>query len=241
MTDIGLSEDAGNDWTDAELTASVDAYLQMLIAEQSGTPYSKAEVNRTLRAGSLSARTKGSVEYRMGNISAVLVDLGQQWVEGYKPAKNVGDRVRERILTILRERGIQAVPLQPTPPGHALDRMVSRIRHTGIPSKPAGAPEPKRVSVEQLVYLRDPAVAAWVLGQACGICEACSVPGPFSTSDGFPFLEVHHVRPLAAGGSDTVFNAAAVCPNCHRRFHLSSDRSEYTEQLYSQCSRLVRE
>src|SRR4051812_29486494 len=102
MTEMPLPEDGSNDWTDAELTAAVDAYLHMLEAEQSGTSYSKADINRALREGALSLRTKGSVEYRMGNISAVLIDLGQPWIEGYKPAKNVGDGVRERILTILR-------------------------------------------------------------------------------------------------------------------------------------------
>lgn len=31
--------------------------------------------------------------------------------------------------------------------------------------------------------------------------------------------EVHHKVPLSAGGDDTVENAIALCPNCHRKAH----------------------
>nr|WP_275041241.1 HNH endonuclease signature motif containing protein [Halomonas meridiana] len=43
---------------------------------------------------------------------------------------------------------------------------------------------------------------------------------PFNRkSDGSPYLEVHHRKPLAEGGDDTVANAIALCPNCHRAAH----------------------
>jgi hypothetical protein len=57
---------AGDDWTDSELRAAVAAYLEMLQAESTGHEYSKTAANRELRAGPSAARTKGSVEYRMG-------------------------------------------------------------------------------------------------------------------------------------------------------------------------------
>jgi 5-methylcytosine-specific restriction protein A len=38
-------------------------------------------------------------------------------------------------------------------------------------------------------------------------------------SDGNPYLEVHHWIRLADGGEDTVNNAIAACPNCHRQQH----------------------
>ena len=37
----------------------------------------------------------------MQNISAVLDDLGQPWIEGYKPARNVGEAVRVRLGLML--------------------------------------------------------------------------------------------------------------------------------------------
>lgn len=98
-----------DEWSDAELEAAVEAYLGMLAAEQANHPYSKAEINSGLREGQLSGRTKGSVEYRMQNISAVLLELGHAWLPGYKPAHNVGLGVKQRLLTILKRHGIEAV------------------------------------------------------------------------------------------------------------------------------------
>ncbi|WP_342542729.1 HNH endonuclease signature motif containing protein [Paenisporosarcina sp. FSL H8-0542] len=34
-----------------------------------------------------------------------------------------------------------------------------------------------------------------------------------------PYLEVHHIKRLADNGEDSVENAIAVCPNCHRELH----------------------
>uniref|UniRef100_UPI003D06D395 HNH endonuclease n=1 Tax=Alcaligenes faecalis TaxID=511 RepID=UPI003D06D395 len=61
---------------------------------------------------------------------------------------------------------------------------------------------------------------AEVLERASGSCEACKEPAPFKRkSDGTPYLEVHHRIQLAHGGEDTVENAIALCPNCHRKAH----------------------
>lgn len=47
----------------------------------------------------------------------------------------------------------------------------------------------------------------------------CKQPAPFLTKKQFPYLEVHHWNPLANGGEDSVENAAALCPNCHKQAH----------------------
>lgn len=79
---------------------------------------------------------------------------------------------------------------------------------------------PPRQEVRATVYTRNPDVAAEVLERAEGSCEKCSKPAPFRRrSDNTPYLEVHHRKPLAAGGHDTVRNAIALCPNCHRQAH----------------------
>jgi len=46
--------------------------LEMLGRELAGEPNNKAEVNRVLRAGPLHARSQGSVEFRMQNISSFM-------------------------------------------------------------------------------------------------------------------------------------------------------------------------
>jgi 5-methylcytosine-specific restriction protein A len=69
-------------------------------------------------------------------------------------------------------------------------------------------------------YLRNADVVAEVLRRAKGVCERCKKTAPFlRKSDGSPYLEVHHLRQLANGGEDTVENAIALCPNCHRELH----------------------
>jgi predicted HNH restriction endonuclease len=70
------------------------------------------------------------------------------------------------------------------------------------------------------IFKRNPDVIAEVLVKANGVCEKCESPAPFSrASDGTPYLEVHHKIRLADGGEDTVENAIAVCPNCHKELH----------------------
>lgn len=59
--------------------------------------------------------------------------------------------------------------------------------------------------------------------------------------DGLPYLEVHHVMPLACHGSDTPSNAVALCPNCHRRCHYAIDRDQFKLALYENIPRLILE
>lgn len=66
---------------------------------------------------------------------------------------------------------------------------------------------------------RDPAVTEYVKLRANGLCDLCDQPAPFKTSVGEPYLECHHVKYLSKGGSDTIDNAVALCPNCHRKIH----------------------
>lgn len=82
------------------------------------------------------------------------------------------------------------------------------------------SPFPQRVEVYTTAYLRNADVIVTVLRRANGSCERCKQKAPFlRRSDGNPYLEVHHLKPLSEGGEDTVENAAAICPNCHREAH----------------------
>jgi hypothetical protein len=89
-----------------------------------------------------------------------------------------------------------------------------RRARLGRPQKP----EVRRQTVE--VFVRNVYVVAEVLERAGGECELCGKPAPFlRATDGRPYLEVHHRVRLADGGDDTVENALALCPNCHREQH----------------------
>jgi hypothetical protein len=77
----------GRDWTPEEANLVVADYFAMLAAELSGSEYSKADHNKELRP-LLNGRTKGSVEFKHQNISAVLLEMGLPYIPGYKPARN---------------------------------------------------------------------------------------------------------------------------------------------------------
>lgn len=82
------------------------------------------------------------------------------------------------------------------------------------------SPLPTKVQVVSHTYRRNSDVVAEVRKRAKGKCELCKKDAPFlRKSDGSPFLEIHHIVTLADGGRDTVANATALCPNCHRKVH----------------------
>ena len=89
-------------WTDKELKQSILAYFQMLNYEKQKTPYVKIEFNRKLQA-KLPDSTQSSIEYRWQNISSVLNDHKLTYIKGYKPAKNVGANVKERIWKSIKD------------------------------------------------------------------------------------------------------------------------------------------
>jgi 5-methylcytosine-specific restriction protein A len=81
------------------------------------------------------------------------------------------------------------------------------------------SPMPEQQIVLARIFRRNPDVIAEVLLRAKGVCEGCTEAAPFLRADGRPYLEVHHLQPLAERGADTVENAIALCPNCHRERH----------------------
>lgn len=91
-----------DDWSREEVEAIVSDYLQMLLGERRGEIMNKAEHNRKLR-NILTTRSRGSVEFKHQNISAVLQELGYPWIEGYKPRVNVQDLLREVVEERLSE------------------------------------------------------------------------------------------------------------------------------------------
>ncbi|AQT04739.1 hypothetical protein A0U91_07080 [Acetobacter persici] len=97
--------------------------------------------------------------------------------------------------------------------------------------KPKGQESPSAQAVTVKKYIRDPKVAAYVLKVAEGICGYCEKTAPFNRVDGSPYLETHHIKPLAEGGADTVENCVALCPNCHRAIHSSGDRNKRLVKL----------
>jgi hypothetical protein len=86
----GETEDAlatRQPWSRDEVDLIVVDYFLMLRAELAGEPCSEADHNNELRP-LLDNRSKQAVELQHQNISAVLVEMGLPYIDGYKPARN---------------------------------------------------------------------------------------------------------------------------------------------------------
>ncbi len=68
----------------------------MLVLELNGQRYSKKE-HRSVLATKLDGRSDGSIEFKHANTSAVLVQLGYPFINGYKPRYNVQQLLREVV------------------------------------------------------------------------------------------------------------------------------------------------
>ena len=219
-------------WTEEELEASVMAYMDMQKKEMRNEHYIKKNyyINLSERFG----RTEKAFEYRMQNISYVMSLMGRRWISGLKPAKNVGTNQIEIIERLISKvEGKNYV-------GQAIFEALVRVyanKNSSI--KPKGEKSPSPITGQVTRYPRDPKVKAWVINEANGYCENCDSKAPFYTFDGVPFLEVHHLKHLADGGSDTVTNTVALCPNCHREFHYGQNMTVNLEKLYSKNKRLI--
>ena len=227
-------ESIDNNWDEAEIKAAVFAYLEMLGLEKQGEPFKKTSYYRKL--AEKYNRTQKAFEYRMQNISYILSLMGKDWIEGLKPAKNVGTKVGEQI-----ERFINMYEKVDRPLVVAFEIKANEAAKKQAKTPPKGNSTPEKNNSTVTQYKRDPEVKGWVLRNSKGQCENCDSPAPFLNVDNEPFLEVHHVKKLADKGSDTIENAIALCPNCHREFHYSKNKSELVQKIYKKVFRLKHE
>lgn len=226
----------GQVWSDEELEASVEAYIDMLDKERRGEPYLKKTYYQELadRFG----RKESSPEFRMQNISYVYALMGRRTVKGLLPAKHVGADVAKRIeKAIQKTEGISLEPILNVPTTSSKRRGVANM----LPEPPSEDQTTVASTAQVTRFSRRQDVIDWVLSEADGICEGCDNPAPFQRFDGTPYLEVHHLRRLADRGSDWITNAVALCPNCHRRFHYGENAEGFLREIYEKVPRLEQE
>jgi predicted restriction endonuclease len=90
----------GKGWNWLETEATVQDYFAMLTKEINGEKYNKAQHRRTLLP-KLMQRSEGAIEFKHQNISAVLIEMGQPYITGYKPAFNVQGQLKNVVLAHL--------------------------------------------------------------------------------------------------------------------------------------------
>ncbi len=91
---------AGEDWSREEVEATVADYFAMLHDELAGLSVNKTAHNQKLRP-LLQNRSKGSVEFKHANISAVLTLHGYPYIDGYKPRSNFQVLLEQVVLEYL--------------------------------------------------------------------------------------------------------------------------------------------
>jgi hypothetical protein len=99
--------EAGEAWRPEEIEATVAAYFEMLRKQIRGEPFRKADMVRDLQSMML-VRTRGAVELKLQNISAILIEEDHEWIDGYKPMAHYQRHLREAVLErIRRERRLE--------------------------------------------------------------------------------------------------------------------------------------
>ncbi|MFQ5625483.1 MAG: hypothetical protein ACE5FM_02385, partial [Methyloligellaceae bacterium] len=107
---MSFSDPTGTDWTTKEIDLIVADYFEMLKMELSGVPYVKAHRNSALQK--LTGRSKGSIEFKHQNVSAVLIKLGMPWISGYKPMANYQNTLINGIEQyLIQHEAASLVPL----------------------------------------------------------------------------------------------------------------------------------
>lgn len=113
------------------------------------------------------------------------------------------------------------------------DRESSEISQLRTKAERAASEDPER-NVETSPgsrYVRSSEIKQYAKARADGYCEGCEKESPFSSKQGEPYLEVHHVDELGEGGSDSPDSVIALCPTCHSRVHYGEDGDKYNEEL----------
>ncbi len=138
-------------WSRTEVEATVADYFVMLDLELRGQPFFKTDHIRRL-APLLDGRSEGAIQYKYGNISAVLEDLGLPFVDGFKPYSNyqqllfdvVNDRVtRDRPLLTMIKKQVDTPGVAPK----VADILASLVT---APEKSDGGSSPTKKWVKEL-------------------------------------------------------------------------------------------
>jgi hypothetical protein len=97
---VAQAGETGKPWTDDEIGLVVTVYFDLLAAELRGERPVKVSRVRELQE-LMPARTVGSIERKMSNISSVLEQRQQAWIDGYKPLSHIQSALEPVVLARL--------------------------------------------------------------------------------------------------------------------------------------------
>tara|TARA_R110002095_G_scaffold216296_2_gene212905 strand:- start:2237 stop:3106 length:870 start_codon:yes stop_codon:yes gene_type:complete len=126
------SPKANTRWSENEVKLIINDYFAMLEAEMLNQVYKKSHY-RKLLLPKLSGRSDGSIEFKHQNISAVLVEQGLPYIDGYKPRGNYQKLLADEIETYLQqnpdlmERFANSPVLNPSQPKQIISSNIRNI------------------------------------------------------------------------------------------------------------------
>lgn len=144
------------EWSQAEVEATVADYLHMLRQELSGQSYNKS-AHRKLLLSRLNGRSEGAIERKHQNISAILLENGWPYINGYKPLNNYQERLKKVVEShlhqdrLLDEAAITAIASPATTP--LLHDYARTVVSPPEPSREVNEPAPSYRLPQQRDYL----------------------------------------------------------------------------------------
>lgn len=239
---VRAAEEIASDVYDKQLTATEGAKL---LAETHGVNINSARdfINdyRYMMQGRVFQRAMSSpaIDYflskileKRGNEShSLAVSAVDQHINYYEQLSNV---TLHSMRAVLSSHSKKSAPIELATHTERFAEAVKESLKDSSSARTArlskAAKLPTKVQVISYAFARNPDVVAEVLLRAAGQCEHCKQEAPFKRKkDLQPYLEVHHVIQLSKGGEDTVSNALALCPNCHRYLHFGSPHAQEAE------------
>lgn len=135
-------------WSNIEVELIVADYFNMLADELKGIDINKTNHRKSLLP-LLKSRSEGSIEFKHQNISAVLVNLQQPFIRGYKPRFNYQKVLEEKVIKYLKlnpsfERNFEQFA----------DTLVTKKPHINYESFISEAPIPENIFAEKEIMYR---------------------------------------------------------------------------------------
>jgi len=136
----------------------------------------------------------------------------------------------EKQVLILKLAPI-TVPIAVSDPA-IISAQTEAARNLAWSRPPTGNKNPEFIIINnQTLFKRIAILRGFALNRANGVCEYCNTFAPFLDKKSMPYLEAHHILPLAEHGEDEWYNMVALCPNCHRNAHVGIDSQHIRETL----------
>lgn len=244
----------GRNWTYPEVVAALWAYAQVWnqpISTSKGAPVEQISrlINRVLTgvynklmnfraldprvdakgldAGSRVDRQVWAEFFDQDSQSIRVAALTQRFEELWSPAEIALEHPPLPDETAVRDAlDAEVVRLDKVLREASLDELMTL--YAGQAKKLHARRRPTRTSA----FERNPLVVLITRRRALFKCEVvgCTVP-TFIAGDNNPYVETHHLVPLAEGGDDWIENTACLCALHHREIHCGKNRVALTMAL----------